>query len=169
MYQTSSNTFHSQQHILAEWVEQCGGYINQLSKYSMSVSVCVCVQTLTSAKTGRASTTRCVYRALAVSPACVNQATLVSCVRQVSSGFHSPGESRHLPSEEIFSSAFYINLSHLAAVFVQSFPVFSGSKLRFWLKWFANNRCFFLRPYSVAMNQSKKVHWTQVGFLKDCC
>lgn len=80
----------------------------------MSVSVCVCVQTLTSAKTDRASTTRCVYKVLAVSPVCVNQVTLVSCVRQVSGGFHSPRESRHLPSEEIFSSAFYIELSHLA-------------------------------------------------------
>lgn len=43
MYQTSSNTFRSQQHILAAWGEQCGGYINQLSKYSMSVSLCLCV------------------------------------------------------------------------------------------------------------------------------
>lgn len=126
MYQTSSNTFHSQQHILAEWGEQCGGYINQLSKYSTSVShspcvcVCLCVlQTLTSAKTGHVSTTRCVYKALAVSPACANQVTLVSCVRQVSRVFHSPGESRHLPPEEIFSAAFYIKLSHLADVFVQ--------------------------------------------------
>lgn len=40
MYQTSFNTFRSQQHILGEWGEQCGGYINQLSKYSMSVSLC---------------------------------------------------------------------------------------------------------------------------------
>jgi len=43
MNQTSSNTFRSQQHILAEWGELCGGYINQLSKYSTSVCLCPCV------------------------------------------------------------------------------------------------------------------------------
>ena len=132
MYQTSSNTFHSQQHILVEWVEQCGGYINQLSKYSMSVShcpsvcVCLCVlQTLTSAKTGRASTTRHVYKELAVSPVCVNRVTLVSCVRQVSWVFHAPEESRHLPPEEIFSAAVHTKLSHSGRCFCpKSFPVY---------------------------------------------
>lgn len=55
------------------------------------MTVCVCaLQTSTSAETGRASTTRCVCAALAGSPACVNPVTLVSCVRQVSGGLHSP-------------------------------------------------------------------------------
>lgn len=38
MYQTS-NTFHSQKHILSEWGEWRGGYINQLSKYPVRVCV----------------------------------------------------------------------------------------------------------------------------------
>lgn len=91
---------------------------------SLSLSLCV-LQTLTSAKTARASTTRCVYKALAISPACVNRATLVSCVRQVSGVLHSLGESRHLPPEEIFSAAFYIKLSHFGRCFCpESFPAY---------------------------------------------
>lgn len=42
MYQTS-NTFHSQKCIVSEWGERCGGYINQLNKYSVCVYVCVCL------------------------------------------------------------------------------------------------------------------------------
>ena len=183
MYQTSSNTFHSQRHILAEWGEQCGGYINQLSKYSTSMSlsvrvqwhVCVCVC--------------CRHRR--VQRQAVPQQRVV-CTRRrhfhlrMWTGLHwrtvwdrwaglffrqSRGKSRHLPPEgNIFCCFLHQTQSFGRCFCPKSFPVYQD-------KWFqvevtVDLICkqpfsFLFLSHTVAMNRSEKGHWSQVGFHED--
>lgn len=98
--------------------------------------MCV-LQTLMSAKTCRASTMRCVYKALAVSPVCVMQVTLVSCVRQVSGVFffcHSV-ESRHFSLQRKYFLLLFTSTSViLAAVLVQRVSQSTDTNgLKLWL------------------------------------
>lgn len=153
MYQTSSNTFHSQQHILAEWGEQCGGYINQLSKYSMSVSLCPCVcvcvcyrhwrvqrQTVPQQRDMRTRCWRfhlCVWTGLHWCPVWDRWAEFFTLQGKV-------GISLQRKYFLQLSASNSVTLADVFAQRVSPSTYTNGSRLRLWLNSFANNSSFFV-------------------------